>query len=185
MLKIVDMKGKPKLRREAAELYAEIFKEKPWSENFRPEEVMIRMGEQCDGISPSIMLASVKYGFKRRKVVGFSWLYEIFQDDLKEGTRYSPELKFLFGGKKRVFYFQEVGTKKEYRRKGIGEKVIRKILKKAKRAGANSIVLSTNSNAKAARALFSKVGFKDSGIVRPATTPKELDRTYWILELEN
>jgi len=180
MLRIVDMRGKPHLRREVAELYSEIFKEKPWKENFQPEEVMILMGEQFDGSRPVITLASVEYRFKHRKVVGFTWMYEIFEDDLKEGTRYSPELKFLFKGQKKVFYFQEVGTRKEYRRRGIGERLARKLLKKGKRQGASFVVLSTNTKAMAAKSMFSKVGFKDSGIVR---SPKELNRTYWILEL--
>ena len=45
MLKIVDIKGRGALRREVAELYSDIFKEKPWKENFRPEEVMMLMEE--------------------------------------------------------------------------------------------------------------------------------------------
>jgi len=181
MLRIVEIKGRSALRREVAELYAEIFKEKPWSENFRPEEVMMLMAEQFDGPRPVITLASIDYSLKhRRKVVGFTWMYEIFEHDLKKGTRFSPELEFLFKGQKKVFYFQEVGTRKEYRRRGIGEKLARKLLKKGKRKGASFVVLSTNTKAMAARSMFSKVGFKDSGIVRP---PEKLGRTYWILDL--
>ncbi len=180
MLRIVDIKGRGALRKEVAELYAEIFKEKPWKENFRPEEVMMLMAEQFDGSRPVITLAGVEYRFKHRKVVGFTWMYEIFRDDLKEGTRFSPELEFLFRGQKKVFYFQEVGTRKEYRRRGIGEKLARKLLKKGKRKGASFVVLSTNTKAMAAKSMFSKVGFKDSGIVRQ---PEKLGRTYWILEL--
>lgn len=174
------MKGKPRLRREVAELYPEIFKEEPWKEEYRHEEVIMLMGEQCDGPRPSIMLAYVKYGLRHRKAFGFTWMYEIFKDDLKEGTRFSPKLIFLFKGRKRVFYHQEIGIKKEHQRKGFGTKLMKKIIGKGKENGANFIVLSTNSKANAAKALFSKVGFKNSGIVRP---PKELERTYWILEL--
>ena len=181
MLKIVDIKGRGALRREVAELYSDIFKEKPWKENFRPEEVMMLMAEQFDGPRPVITLAIIDYSIKhRRKVVGFTWMYEIFEHDLKEGTRFSPELGFLFRGQKKVFYFQEVGTRKEYRNKGIGEKLTRRLLKKGKKKGSGFVVLSTNSKATAAKSMFSRVGFNDSGIVRP---PKELNRTYWILEL--
>lgn len=181
MLRIVDIKGKPRLRKEVAELYSEIFSEKPWSENFRPEEVMMLMSEQFDGSRQVITLASIKYGLRRRKVVGFSWMYEIFKNDLKEGTRYAPALEFLFKGNKKVFYLQEIATKKEYRRRGIGERVIKKLLGKGKKSGANFVVLSTNTEAEAAKKLFSKTGFKNSGIVRP---PSELNRTYWILGLQ-
>lgn len=178
MLWIVDMKKKPRLRREVAELYSEIFREKPWKENFQPKEVMILMGEQLDGPRPEIALAAVE----KRKVIGFTWMYEIFKDDLQEGTRYSPDLGSLFERGKKVFYLQEVGVEKESRRRGIGEKLIQKLLKKGKKQGANFIVLSTNSKAESAKALFSKVGFKDSGIVRP---PENLGRTYWILKLKD
>ena len=178
MLRIVDMKKRPRLRREVAELYSEIFKEKPWSENFRPEEVMILMGKQLDGPRPEIALAAIK----KRKVIGFTWMYEIFNDDLQEGTRYSPDLGFLFKRGKKVFYLQEVGVEKESRNQGIGEKLIQELLKKGKKQGASFIVLSTNSKAESAKALFIKVGFEDSGIVRP---PENLGRTYWILELKD
>lgn len=178
MLWIVDMKKKPRLRREVAELYSEIFREKPWKENFQPKEVMILMGEQLDGPRPEIALAAVE----KRKVIGFTWMYEIFKDDLQEGTRYSPDLGSLFERGKKVFYLQEVGVEKESRRRGIGEKLIQKLLKKGKKQGANFIVLSTNSKAESAKVLFLKVGFEDSGIVRP---PENLGRTYWILKLKD
>ena len=172
------MKGRDQLMGKVAELYAEIFKEKPWVENFQPDEVMKFMIEQFYKPRTVIALAAVK----NRKVVGFSWMYEIFEDDLKEDTRYSSELGFLFEGQKRVFYLQEIGVKKELRRQDIGEKLAHKILKKAKAKGANFIVLSTNSKARSAQSLFSKVGFQNSGIVRP---PKELGRAYWTLQLGN
>lgn len=180
MLRIIDMKSKPRLMRKVAELYAEIFKEKPWSESFKSEEVMMLMGKQFNGPRLAITLVAVKYRLKRRRVVGFTWMYEIFKSDLHKGTRFSPELGFLFEGQKRVFYLQEVGVRKSCRKKGIGEKLIRKLLKKGKKIGASFVVLSTNTKATAAKTMFSKVGFRDSGIVRQ---PEKLGRTYWILEL--
>lgn len=179
MLRIVDLIRNPHLWEEVADLYVEIFKEEPWDEDYTREDVMKLMTRLLSGRGAVEAFAGV-VGVKRRKAVSFTWMYEIFKDDLKEGTRFSPELDFLFKDQKKVFYFQEVGTKKEYRRRGIGEKLARKLLKKGTKKGAGFVVLSTNTKAMAAKSMFSKVGFKDSGIVRQ---PKELGRTYWILEL--
>ncbi len=114
------------------------------------------------------------------EVIGFTWMYEIFKDDLEENTRYSPELRFLFENQKRVFYLQEMGVIKEMRQRGVGEKLTRELLKRGKENGANVVVLSTNGEAKSMILLISKIGFQSSKIVRP---PEELERTYWVLEL--
>lgn len=173
-------RSKIRLMEDVASLYSDIFREKPWSENFKPVEVMKIMFEQFFGYKTVMAFAAVQVGFRQREVVGFIWMYEISIGDLKEGTRFSPELKFLFEGNQRVFYLQEVGVAPKHRRKGIGERLITKLLKKARKHRVVYIVVSTNSQAGAAKALFSKFGFKNSGIARP---PKELSRTYWILNL--
>lgn len=184
MLWIVDMKNKRrvKLRDEVAKVYAEIFREEPWTENIHPNEVIRAMIEQFFRPGKVIALAGILVGLKPPKVVSFGWMYEIFKSDLKEGTRFSPALNVLFSGGKKIFYLQEIAVEKEHRKKGIGERLIKKLLKKAKKNGGDIIILSTNYKAKAAKGLFSKVGFKNSGIIRP---PAELGRTYWTLDLKD
>jgi len=174
-IEIVEMRSNAQPMKEVAELFCEVFSEGPWKEDLTPEQVMISMKEQFN--KPNIIVLAC---LKDRKVVGFTWMYEIFESDLREGTRYSPELKFLFAGQRKVFYLQEVGTKKEVRGQGIGERLTRELLKKGKEKRANVVVLSTNSKAIPAISLFSKIGFQNSGVIRP---PRELGRTYWILKL--
>ena len=160
---------------EVPEPYCEIFGEEPWNEELEPKEVIETMREQLERPG-AIALAALK----DKKVVGFIWMYEIFKNDLREGTRYSPKLRFLFENQKRVFYLQEIGVIKEMRQQGIGERLTRELLRREKENGADVVVLSTNGKAGSMILLISKIGFQNSGIVRP---PEELGRTYWILEL--
>jgi len=176
MLGIVDLRTETGLQKDVAKLYCEIFREEPWKEDNNPAQVMEVMGKQFNRPN-AIALA----GLIEDVVVAFVWMYEILESDLKGGTRYSPELSFLFNGQGRVFYFQEIGVKRGLRRQGIGERLMGKILEQGKEKGANVIVLST-CRAKSARSLFAKIGFEDSGIVRP---PEDLGRTYWICRLED
>jgi len=158
---------------EIAKLYCNIFQEPSWKESFVPEQVMETMREQFNK-PEAIALTALEDG----EMIGFSWMYEIFQNDLKKGTRYSPKLEFLFNGQKRVFYFQEIGIKKELRGQNNGEKLVRELLKRGREEGADIVVLSTNSDAKSIISLVFKIGFRNSGIIRP---PEELGRTYWFL----
>ena len=169
------MKDKPQLMEKAAKLFIEIFQEEPWREKFKLTQVMKIMKEQFNK-SEDVALAVLKDS----EVIGFAWMYEILENDLEKNTRYSPELNFLFKEQKRVFYFQEIGIKRELRRQGIGEKLIREVLRVGKEKGANIVVLSTNTRAESAVSMFCKIGFQNSGIIRP---PRELGRTYWTLKL--
>lgn len=176
---IVKIQKNGRIMEEVAELYCEVFKEPPWNEGLKSKEVMETMREQF-GRPGVIALAHLESD----KVISFAWMYRIFKSDLDGGTRYSPELGFLFEDQKRVFYLQEIGVKKKKRQRGIGEKLIRELLARGKGNGngASVVVLSTNSKARSIVLLISKIGFQSSEIVRP---PKELERTYWILKLEN
>lgn len=174
MIEIVEIRGRW-LMEEVAKLYSEIFREAPWNENFTQAEAMEIMVEQFNRPQALAIAALID-----EKVRGFTWVYEIFQSDLKENTRHPLALSFLFKGGKRVFYFQEVGVKTDFRRQGIGERLTQEILERAKNLDADVMVLSTNREALPALQMFSRLGFRDSGIVRP---PKELGRTYWILRL--
>jgi len=174
-LRIVEIQKDSWIMDGVPEPYCEIFREEPWKEELEPKEVIETMREQLERPG-AIALAAIK----DKKVVGFIWMYEIFKSDLKEGTRYSPKLKFLFENQKRVLYLQEMGVIKEMRQQGIGEKLARELLRRGKQNGAKVVVLSTNGKAKSMISLISKIGFQNSGIVRP---PKELGRTYWVFEL--
>ena len=175
-LRIVEIQKKSWIMEEVVKLYRKIFQDPPWKEEFTLEEVLTAIKEQFS--MPNPIALSV---FKNNKVIGFAWMYQIFKSDLEEGTRYSPRLNFLFDGQKKIFYLQEIGIEKEMRGQGVGKKLIEELLQRAKNKGADIIVLSTNHNAKPIVSLISKVGFQNSGIIRP---PKKLERTYWILDFK-
>ncbi len=161
-----------------AELYCEIFQEEPWGESLKPLEIVRGMDKQFNMPKATAFVAVEG----RNRVVGFAWMHQIFGKDLKSDTRYSPELKFLFGGGENVFYLRETGVKKDMRGQGIGIELIRQLLNKGKEKGADVVVLSTNSKATAMVRTISKIGFVNTGIVRP---PENLHRTYWVLELRD
>lgn len=171
---VIDLKNPIELMRQVAELYCQIFSEKPWHENFDTEQVLKTMTEHFN--KPG---AEALTFVENRTPIGFAWMYEISGGDLKEGTRYPRALDFLFKDGKRVFYFQEVGVKEGSRRQGIGERLVRELLRRAKERGANFVILSTSRKATPIRSMIQKIGFRDSGITRP---PPELDRTYWFFE---
>lgn len=177
IVKMVDFKNDVQVKEKVAELYCWVFQEEPWNENNVPSKVMEVMDEQFK--RPN---ATALAGFGDGELIGFTWMYQILKDDLKEGTRYSPELSFLFDGQKNVFYLQEIAVKKEFRRQGNGEILTRELLFSGRKNGADIVVLSTHAEAKSIVLLISKLGFQNSGVIRP---PAELGRTYWTLKLEN
>lgn len=173
ILDLVPLVGTGKLQ-SIAELYQDIFREPPWKEELSISRVLATMEEQFT--KPFIVALGA---FWREAAIGFAWAYEFFETDLKEGTRFSPALEpyFLQG---RIFYLQEIGVLKALRKQGVGEELGRMVLRVGKEKGAGMFILSTNGKAIGATHLFRKMGFVDSGIVRP---PAELGRTYWVLEL--
>lgn len=171
---ISDLKNRIESMRQVAELYCQIFSEEPWEESYDAEQVLKTMTEHFARLGAET-LTFVENGTP----IGFAWMYEISKNDLREGTRYLPALDFLFKDGKRVFYFQEVGVKKGSRRQGIGERLTRELLQRAKERGVNFVILSTSRKATPIRSMIQKIGFRDSGIIR---LPAELNRTYWFFE---
>lgn len=177
MARIIELRDM-ELLGQVAKLYCEIFQEEPWGEILKPLEVVRVMDKQFNKPKATAFVAIEG----RNKVIGFAWMHQIFREDLKPDTRYSPELKFLFDEEKNVFYLRETGVKKDMRGQGIGPELIQQLLSKGKEKGADVVVLSTNSKATAMVRTISKIGFVNTGIVRP---PENLHRTYWTLELRD
>lgn len=174
-LQVVEIDDGSPLMGAVAELYAEIFREVPWNEHdLTLEKVMMIMSEHFK--RPGLVARAVLNS--EGQPVGFCWLFELFQNELKLDSHPSARLAYLFRKGKKVAYVKEAGVKIGFRRSGVGERVVQEVLAKARENGANFAMLSTHKEAHAAKALFEKVGFQNSGIVRP---PEELGRTYWLL----
>ncbi len=176
MARIVELRN-VELLGKVIRLYCEIFRETPWDETLKTSEVTRVVDKQFNKPNATAFVAT-----ENSQVVGFTWMYQIFLEDLKLNTRHPPELKFLFDEKKKVFYLQEIGVKKGMRQKGIGTELIQQLLTRGKEKGADVVVLSTNSGATAMVKTISKIGFVNTEIVRP---PENLHRTYWTLKLKD
>lgn len=71
----------------------------------------------------------------------------------------------------------------DYRRKGIGEAVLRQIIDKIKREGGRSISLEVRPSNLAAQNLYHKLGFKFRGVRRNYYTRPEEDAFVFVLFL--
>ncbi|MBR5376063.1 MAG: ribosomal protein S18-alanine N-acetyltransferase [Lachnospiraceae bacterium] len=74
-----------------------------------------------------------------------------------------------------------VFVRKEYRRRGIAEEMLKKLMEDSKKIGARNFTLEVRSSNTAAISLYEKLGFVLEG-VRPGfyDHPKEDARIYWI-----
>jgi len=165
-----------KLIQETADLYCNIWKEPPWNEYFwTVAQVIEDINKEMKRLNALGFLALTRFG----NVVGFTWGYEVSKKDMAiiSGTN---ALDYLFGGEKRFFYIDELGVARNFRREGIGRRLSEHIIASDhNHANIRHIILRTDVQAKAARNLYSKLGFKDLEI----EDKEHPDRTYWLLKM--
>lgn len=160
---------------ETAELYCGIWKEPPWNEDFwTVEGVVADMKQQL-----SKRNACGYVVVNRAKVVSFTWGYEVSSKELVEISG-SHQLDMLFAGDKRVFYIDELGTAKAYRRRKLGKEISWRLLSDAESKGFDFAVLRTESQAVPARTLYQELGFQEL----PVFDKQHQTRTYWVLDLK-
>ncbi len=164
--------------RSIAKLYCVIWKEPPWNEDFWTVEGVVS-DIQKEMVRPQarMFLAITK---EHTILIGFTWGYEVYLTDLREisGT---DALDQLFARGRRVFYVDELGVRADARNKGVGKKLSLVLLKWARSAGCTRVVLRTDVEAQAAKAVYAKLGFKETD-VRDAL---HKERTYWIKKMNN
>ena len=159
--------------RKTAELYCEIWKEPPWNEDFwKPEAVIKDLQEQMVKQNAIFLLATNE----TTEIIGFTWGYEINVTELSQISGvpiniWKKEIK-----EKVLFYIDEFGVKQTYRRRGIGQKLAKELLKQISYSDINCVILRTDALAIPARTVYSKIGFKESAI-RDA---EHQNRTYLI-----
>lgn len=175
-VRIVKVKESSRIKEEVAAVFCEVFCEKPWSDDPEPGEAMKDLNRQFK--KPNALTLAAK---RKGKVIGFAWMYELFKDDLGKEERHSLRLKQFFEGNKRIFYLQQLGVKKDFRRNGTGKHLVKKIIQKARARKGDTLILSTCIKAGAMISLLKKMGFQDTGIMRP---PQKLERTYWTFQLK-
>lgn len=159
--------------RKTAKLYCEIWKEPPWNEDFwKPEAVIKDLQEQMAKQNAIFLIATNE----TTEVIGFTWGYGINLAELSQMSGVPTSIWKKEIREKRLFYIDEFGVKGIYRGRGIGQRLVKELLKQISFSGINCITLRTNVLAIAAKIIYSKIGFKESAI----HDAKHQNRTYWI-----
>ncbi|MCG2690263.1 GNAT family N-acetyltransferase [Candidatus Parcubacteria bacterium] len=175
-----------------AELYCQVWQEPPWNEDFwKPNEVIVDIREALKKpcamgyiVMASAYVTPPIWGggsgtppTEKQYVAGFTLGYEVTKEEMVEISGHQ-QLNNLFNGT-RVFYIDELAIAKNHRQKGLATEISWRLLRFAESQGIGVVVLRTNKKAKAARALYQKLGFKELAIVDAVYQ----DRTYWALNL--
>jgi ribosomal protein S18 acetylase RimI-like enzyme len=180
-----------------AKLYCQIWREPPWNEEFwKVEGVIEDIRKEMQRPCAEAFLATVLrplYNYERMDlcgadtgpypsdeertvVVGFTWGYRVIKNDLQQisGT---DALDFLFEDVNTgVFYIDELGVNADLRKHGIGDNLSKQLLLAAQKHGCKHITLRTHVEQRAARALYSNLGF----IELPVRDSKYPERSYWL-----
>ncbi|MDQ1273346.1 MAG: hypothetical protein QG591_1976 [Planctomycetota bacterium] len=158
-----------------AELYCDIWKESPWEEYFWTVPDVLR---DMEGEFSKMFANSLFAVDETAEILGFTWGYAVSAEELQEICG-SNELGYIFDGKERVFYIDELGVKACRRISGVGEALSRGLINWAVDCGLQRILLRTDEKAAAARKLYGKIGFQELTV----KDEKHPERTYWVLEI--
>jgi len=163
---------------EVARLVSEIHTAQPQRTQLTPEQAKEEWLKKDLEETNAITVAMLENG----EIVGYSWMYEIFKDDLGEGKdKKSLELATLFEGSKRVFYASDIGLSDKLRGRGLGRKLVQENMDRVKKGGGNVVVLSTYpKEGYSAYELYKKIGFAPI----PKQQPKESKRYYMVYEFK-
>ena len=158
-----------------ANLYCRIWKEPPWNERFwSKEKVLTDLAFELTLPQAHCFVAMSNQG----KIVGFTWGYAVSRS-LMRTIADSHHLDYVFRPNCLVYYIDELGVAKAYRKRGIAKKLTQQLICAARKNGCNIITLRTDTQAEAARKLYEKLGFKES----PIKDKKYPTRTYWIKKI--
>lgn len=162
------------LLRSWANLYCEIWKEPPWNEDFwKPEEVSEDFrSEMCNPGAGAFLSVC------RGSVVGFTHGYLVSCEKLREIAG-SDMLDYLFENTPSLFYVDELGVASSYRGNRISLNLSSELIGHAKGLGMSGMVLRTDIDARAARRVYTELGFSELS-VHDSNYP---NRTYWFLSL--
>jgi len=164
----------PKLTKQWAECYCEIWKEAPWNENFwQPESVIADFRKEMQNRDATAFLA-IHNGL----VVGFTHGYSVNRQELQSIAE-NNQLDSIFEEKGRIFYVDELGVTAQYRGNRISIALTTALMEAVQTSGIKIFVLRTDTKAVAARYVYQKLRFKELD-VRDTAYP---ERTYWFLDI--
>jgi len=156
-----------------ARLYCQIWKEPPWNEDFwTVEGVMNDLEEQSQ--KPNAIVLATTNG--NQEIIGFTSGYEINIVDISEISGIPRETWENIIGGDNLFYIDEFGVKKDYRKHGVGGILVQRLLEEIAKRNIRSITLRTDISAIPARKVYSVAGFKEL----PLRDVAHKDRSYWL-----
>jgi ribosomal protein S18 acetylase RimI-like enzyme len=167
----VDMTAIPvELLKSWASLYCQVWQEPPWNENFwQPDQVVEDFKREMSNPDAEAFLV-VREGM----VIGFTQGYSVSQAELREIAGNSL-LDFLFVGKERVYYVDELAVEASCRGKRLSLQLSRALIDQIGIRGIDYVVLAL-----AARHVYCELGFQEL----PVHDAKYPSRTYWGLGLD-
>jgi ribosomal protein S18 acetylase RimI-like enzyme len=163
-----------------ASLYCQIWREPPWNEDFWQEDEVIKniktelAKESAKGF---IALNPNQDSGSDGQVIAFTWGYRINQESMRQISG-DNKLDGFFNQGKISFYIDELGVGSGYRHQGLGHRLTSKLINWVKQTDHDLIFLRTEVEARAARHLYSELGFKELDI----RDTKERQRSYWLLQ---
>jgi ribosomal protein S18 acetylase RimI-like enzyme len=133
-------KARSKDSRDIAEIYREVYTEKPYNEKWNLAALVKEIRDELKYMD--IYVAGIQ-----KKVVGFIIFYDYPWDRGRRG------------------YIEDIGVLKEYRGHGIAGGLFKKAEQVMKKKGVSKVLLDVNLESKALR-LYEKIGYKKSGYVQ-------------------
>jgi len=157
---------------DCANLYCQIWQEPPWNEFFwKPEKVAATIYEVLQRTGSAALLA---VSADNREILGFTWGFPVDREALRRISG-GKSLDSLMPEKKKLFYIAELGVAKKNRKTKIGSELTKELLQVARRKFPATI-LRTDLDAKPARSLYRRLGFREM----PIRDSDFSNRTYWI-----
>ncbi|HUB92353.1 MAG TPA: GNAT family N-acetyltransferase [Candidatus Saccharimonadales bacterium] len=134
-------------------IYRKAFREPPWNEDWKPEEVRKDLEFAISQAKPVILVLE-----RERRIRGFTWGYSLPMEKF-------PFLEGAVEGN--AIYMDEIAVDPRARRQGIGKALCMSFLIASGLAGFEQAVLRTDQRNEASMSLFGSVGFSNMGICDP------------------
>lgn len=171
-----------------AALSSVVFGEPPWNDNYEIPRLIFGIGVDLMRENAKAFVAESSLG----RHVGHTLGYEVFKIPQGDPRRVSlkeisgvEEMDYLFD-KGRLFYIDTLVVHPGFRRRGqidqeigVGERLTKAIIDSVRLEEFAGVVLRTDLKATAARALYTKVGFKELSVY----DAEDKNRDYWFLPL--
>lgn len=165
-----------------ADLIIEAFREPPWNERYSAARIHFGLGVELMRQGALLYAATDR---ATGKIVGYILGKEVAVSSGDERLQPLREisgtaaLDYLCEGGSRVFYVSGLAVGRDYRRRGIAERLSLALLDDLRKQGFSHRLGRTDLTVASMRNLYAKLGFRELPLV-DAHYPK---RTYWLLTL--